>query len=435
MNISIVFIIGIFYCCGQTTGGSIRTASNDKSWKKIDELCMKEAEKVIAWRRDIHQNPELGNREFRTSKLVAEHLQKLGIEVQTGIAHTGVVGILKGKSGGHVIALRADMDALPVRELTDVPFASKVTASYNGQVVPVMHACGHDAHVAILMGVAEVLSEVQDRLHGTVKFIFQPAEDSKPDNEDGGAELMIKEGVLEDPAVDAIIGLHVVPYPVSTIKYKPGGIFAGVDNFEITVKGKQVHGALPWAGIDPITVSAQIISGLQTIVSRQIDITEAPALLTIGTIHGGVQQNIVPGEVVMKGTIRTFSKNSREQIFDKIMRMSGKIAEASGATAEVSFFKGVPVVNNDPDLTRMMAGILGKVARDNGISLATPITVGDDFSLYAEKIPGFYFLLGVVPEGADPARIINHSPFFDIDEHALFTGIKALSHIITEYLK
>ncbi len=410
--------------------------TSEKNWKKIDELCLKVEPKVIAWREDIHQNPELGNREFRTSELIAEHLEKLGIEVQKGVAHTGVVGILRGKKEGPVIALRADMDALPVRELVDLPFASKVTAEYNGKEVPVMHACGHDAHVAILMGVAEVLSQVRNELSGTVKFIFQPAEDSKPDGEEGGAEMMIKEGVLENPKPDAIFGLHVVPYPSSTLSYRTGGIFAGVDNFDIIIKGKQTHGALPWTGIDAIPVSAQIILGIQTIVSRQIDLTEVPAFISIGTIHGGTQRNILSGEVEMNGTIRTFSEPMKKDIQERIKRTAASIAESAGATAESMFYSGgAPVVYNDPDLTMKMVTTLNKVGEQSGIFITRPITVGDDFSFYTQKIPGTYFLLGVAPKSENPAKIINHSPFFRIDESALIKGVEVFSHLTFDFLQ
>jgi len=439
-----IFITGLFLifmsgsqsgnCIAQLSAKSKNNSANDELWKTIDILCLKEADKVIAWRRDFHRNPELGNREFRTAKKIAEHLRELGIQVQTGVAHTGVVGIMKGKYDGPIVALRADIDALPIKELADIPFASKVTAGYNGQQVHVMHACGHDAHAAILMGVAEVLSQIKDELHGTIKFIFQPAEDSKPDGEEGGADLMIKEGVLENPVPDVIFGLHVAPYPSATLSYRTGGIFAAVDNFSITVKGAQTHGALPWTGTDAITVSAQIITGLQTIISRQIDLTEAPAIISIGTINGGIQQNIVSGEVEMKGTIRTFSISMQKDIQERIKRTAENIAESAGAKTDVSFYTGVPVVYNDPDLTAKMSATLNTVAKNSGIFMTRPITVGDDFSSYTQKIPGFYFLLGVAPEGENPAKIINHSPYFIIDEKALIKGVEAITHLTVDYL-
>jgi len=427
-------IIKLADCNAQSLNKSKENTPGELLWNKIDKLSLNVENKVIAWRRDIHQNPELGNREFRTSKLIADHLKKLGMEVRTGVAHTGVVGILKGKSEGPVIALRADMDALPVKEMVDLPFASKVMDNVNGKQVPVMHACGHDAHVAILMGVAEVLSQVRNELPGTVKFIFQPAEDSNPDGIEGGAALMVKEGVLENPKVDAILGLHVVPYPASTISYRPGGIFAAVDNFNITIKGRQTHGALPWTGIDAIPISAQIVLGLQTIISRQIDLTEAPAFLSIGTIHGGTQVNILAGEVKLEGTVRSFSITMRKDIQERIKQTATNIAESAGATAEVSFIPGVPVVYNDPELTEMLAGTLTKVASGTGISIARPITVGDDFAFYTQNIPGMYFLLGILPKGVDPYKSINHSPYFVVDESAMIKGIEALSHMAYTYL-
>jgi len=427
-------IIKLADCNAQSLNKSKENTPGELLWNKIDKLSLNVENKVIAWRRDIHQNPELGNREFRTSKLIADHLKKLGMEVRTGVAHTGVVGILKGKSEGPVIALRADMDALPVKEMVDLPFASKVMDNVNGKQVPVMHACGHDAHVAILMGVAEVLSQVRNELPGTVKFIFQPAEDSNPDGIEGGAALMVKEGVLENPKVDAILGLHVVPYPASTISYRPGGIFAAVDNFNITIKGRQTHGALPWTGIDAIPISAQIVLGLQTIISRQIDLTEAPAFLSIGTIHGGTQVNILAGEVKLEGTVRSFSITMRKDIQERIKQTATNIAESAGATADVSFIPGVPVVYNDPLLTEMLAGTLTKVASGTGISIARPITVGDDFAFYTQNIPGMYFLLGILPKGVDPYKSINHSPYFVVDESAMIKGIEALSHMAYTYL-
>lgn len=431
-----LMVCDIEYSIGQgITGKSNQNHRKETVWKKVDDLCLKEQDKVIAWYRDLHENPELGNREFRTAGIVAEHLRNLGLEVQTGVAHTGVIGILKGRFEGPVIALRADMDALPVKELSGVPYASKVMAEYNGQQVPVMHACGHDAHTAILMGVAEVLVQVKNDLHGTVKFIFQPAEDSKPEGEEGGAWLMIQQGVLENPKPEAIFGLHVTPYPSSTINYRAGGIFAGVDNFDIKVTGRQTHGALPWAGIDAIPVSAQIITALQTVVSRQIDLTQEPAIITIGTIQGGIQRNIIAGEVLMKGTIRTFSPMTQKDIQDRIEKTAKNIAQSAGASAEVSFYEGVPAVINDAKLTGDLSNTINRVGEKSGVFITSPITVGDDFALFAKQIPGMYILLGVAPKGADPAKIINHSPFFMVDEQALIKGVEALSHLSIDYLQ
>jgi amidohydrolase len=419
---------------GQTSNEIKKQQSESASWKKIDKLCLEVESKVISWRQDFHQNPELGNREFRTSKIIAEHLKSLGLEVQTNVAHTGVVAVLKGKSETPVIALRADIDALPVKEMADVPFASKVVAEYNGNQVPVAHACGHDAHTAMLMGVAEVLSKVKGELSGTVKFIFEPAEDSNATNEESGAELMIKEGVLDNPKVDAIFGLHVAPYPASGLYYRTGGLFAGVNNFTVIVKGKQTHGAMPWTGTDAITVSAQIITGLQTIISRQIDITEAPAIITVGTINGGSQVNILPGEVKFEGTLRTFSPVILKDIEERMTRTVTNIAESSGATATISFTTGVPAVYNDPALTEMLLGTFNRAAGNSAL-VSRPFPVGDDFSAFTRNIPGFYFILGTAPKGVDPFRIINHSPYFIIDETALVKGVEAMSHLAFDYLK
>jgi len=433
----IVFTVLVSVCTkgtGQTSNEIKKQQSESASWKKIDKLCLEVESKVISWRQDFHQNPELGNREFRTSKIIAEHLKSLGLEVQTNVAHTGVVAVLKGKSETPVIALRADIDALPVKEMADVPFASKVVAEYNGNQVPVAHACGHDAHTAMLMGVAEVLSKVKGELSGTVKFIFEPAEDSNATNEESGAELMIKEGVLDNPNVDAIFGLHVAPYPASGLYYRTGGLFAGVNNFTVIVKGKQTHGAMPWTGTDAITVSAQIITGLQTIISRQIDITEAPAIITVGTINGGSQVNILPGEVKFEGTLRTFSPVFLKDIEERMTRTVTNIAESSGATATISFTTGVPAVYNDPALTEMLLGTFNRAAGNSAL-VSRPFPVGDDFSAFTRNIPGFYFILGTAPKGVDPFRIINHSPYFIIDETALVKGVEAMSHLAFDYLK
>jgi len=405
------------------------------TWSKIDQLSSAVAPRVITWRRDIHQHPELGNREFRTAQLVADHLRRLGFEVKTGVAHTGVVGVLQGKKPGPVVALRADMDALPVKEALDLPFASKVKATYNGQEVSVMHACGHDAHTAVLLGVAEVLSALREQLPGTVKFIFQPAEDSKPDGEEGGAELMIREGVLENPKANVIFGLHVLPYPSGTIGYRPGGLMAAVDNFRIMVRGRQTHGALPWGGVDPIPVASQIILGLQTIVSRQIDLTAAPAVVTVGTIHGGSQTNIVPNEVEMSGTIRTFDPTMRKEIHKRIQSTATMIAQSAGATAEVTIFAGAaPVTFNDPSLTQRMGPVLEKVAGKGKALIVPPITAGEDFSFYQQQIPGLFFFLGIAPKDVDPSKVaMNHSPYFYVDESSLIVGVRALAHLTFAY--
>ncbi|HMB90813.1 MAG TPA: amidohydrolase, partial [Rhodothermales bacterium] len=401
----------------------------------IDEKAAEIEEQVVAWRRDIHAHPELGNREFRTAGLVAEHLQNLGMEVRTEVGHTGVVATLEGGQPGPVVALRADMDALPVTELADVPFASKEKAIYNGQEVGVMHACGHDNHVAILMGVAEVLASLRDDLPGTVKFIFQPAEEGAPAGEEGGADLMLKEGAFEEPRPDAIFGLHVWPGSVGTIHYRPGGAMASSDGLRIMVRGRQTHGASPWGGVDPIVVASQIVLGLQTIASRQIDVTATPSIITIGSIHGGVRGNIIPDEVEMVGTIRTFDAEIQKDIHARIKHTAERIAESAGATAEVTIRVGYPVTVNDPDLTAQMLPTLERVAGAEMVSLSTPITGAEDFSYFAREVPGLYFFLGVTPEDQDPETAPkNHSPYFFADEAALSVGVRALAHLTVDYM-
>src|SRR5688572_2453024 len=357
---------------------------------EVDRRVATTMPKVVAWRRDIHANPELGNRETRTAKLVADHLRALGMEVKTGVAHTGVVGVLRGGKPGPVVALRADMDALPVTELVDLPFASKVRTTYNGQEVGVMHACGHDNHVAILMGAAEVLAGMRKDLPGTVKFIFQPAEEGAPDGEEGGAALMIKEGVMNDPAPVVIFGLHVGPDSVGLLGYSPRGAMAASDRLRIVVRGKQTHGAMPWGGVDPIVASAQIITALQTITSRQMDVSQAPSIVTIGMINGGIRNNIIPDSVVMIGTVRTLDRGHRTEIHRRITLTAQRAAESIGATAAVDIALGYPVTWNDPALAEKMAPTLKRV--NKGRAQVTPPSLGaEDFSYFQEKIPGFYF--------------------------------------------
>ncbi|HYC51873.1 MAG TPA: amidohydrolase [Gemmatimonadaceae bacterium] len=390
--------------------------------------------KVIAWRRDIHQHPELGNRETRTAKIVADHLRALGMEVRTNVAHTGVVGVLRGGRPGPVVALRADMDALPVTEMVDVAFRSRVRTLYNGDSVGVMHACGHDNHVAILMGTAEVLAGMKAMLPGTVKFIFQPAEEGAPAGEDGGADLMIKEGVLENPAPQAIFGLHVWADSAGRITYKPGGTMAGGDGLRIVVVGRQTHGAMPWGGVDPVVASAQVITALQTVTSRQTDITQAPAIVTIATIHGGVRGNIIPDSVVMTGTIRTLDPKQREDILARVRRTAEKTAESFGATARVTTQQGYPVTYNDPALTERSLSTL-RSAADGRVALTSPTMGSEDFSYFQQRIPGFYFFLGVTPRGQDPVTAPrNHSPYFAADEYALPVGVRALTQLAIDYL-
>jgi amidohydrolase len=389
--------------------------------------------RVVEWRRDIHEHPELGNREFRTAALVAEHLRDLGIEVRTEVAHTGVVGVLRGGRPGPTVALRADMDALPVTEMVDLPFASRVRTEYNGQEVGVMHACGHDNHVAILMGTAEVLAGMRDELPGTVVFLFQPAEEGPPAGEDGGAGLMIEEGALANPAPEAIFGLHVWPSRVGTLSYRPEGTMAASEGLTIKIVGKQTHGAMPWAGVDPIVTASQVVLGLQTIVSRQSDITKAPVVVTIGSIHGGLRGNIIPDSVVMVGTIRTLDEGMRTDVHERIRRTAQQIAAAGGAEAVVTISEGgAPVTYNDPELTRWALPTLEGAAGADAVSVIPPITGAEDFSLYQKEIPGMFFFLGGLPEGR-PSQP-NHSPLFFVDEAALPVGVKVMAGLAVDYL-
>ncbi len=405
--------------------------------EQVDRSADRIESKVIEWRRHFHQFPELSNREFKTAQKVAEHLTRFGLEVKTGVAHTGVVGLLKGGKPGPVIGLRADMDALPVTERVDVPFASKVRTEFNGQDVGVMHACGHDAHTAMLMGVAEILSSMKTDLAGSVKFIFQPAEEGAPRGEEGGAGLMVAEGVLENPKVDVIFGLHVWALEeVGKIGYCPGGALAASDGLRITVKGKQTHGSTPWTGVDPITVSAQIIMGLQTIISRQTELTENAAVITIGSIHGGVRSNIIPDQVEMIGTIRTLNTEMQDKIHKKIRLTVTKIAESAGAVAEVRIGKGNPVTYNDPELMATMLPTLKAAVGAENVELRKAITGAEDFSFYQKQVPGLFFFLGGMPKGKKPEDAApHHSPDFYIDESCLKLGVRSLSYLVLDYME
>ncbi|HNR17431.1 MAG TPA: amidohydrolase [Chitinophagaceae bacterium] len=392
--------------------------------------------KCIEWRKDLHMNPELGNREFRTSKIIATHLKSLGIDVKEGVAKTGVIGILKGGKPGPCIALRADMDALPIVERVNIPFASTQKSTYNGQEVGVMHACGHDTHVAILMSVAEILSGMKNDIKGTVKFIFQPAEEGPPAGEEGGAELMVKEGVMDNPKVDAIFGLHIESdIEAGKIEYKPGAFMASSDWFTIKVKGKGSHGSQPWKGIDPIQISAQIIEGLQTIVSRQSELTKAPVVITVGKIHGGVRNNIIPEECVMDGTIRTLDNNMQKEVHEKIKWTAQKIAEASGATAEVSIDTKTLVTYNTPELVKKMISSLEAAAGTGNVRERNWVTGAEDFSYYGTKAPAFFFYLGGMPKGSDPKNAPpHHTADFFVDDEGMKTGIKAFCHLVIDYM-
>jgi amidohydrolase len=401
---------------------------------QIDQKATAIQSKLVEWRRYIHQHPELGNREFNTEKFIADHLKALGIEVKTGVAKTGVVGILKGDKPGPVIALRSDMDALPIKERVDVPFKSTVTAEYMGQTVPVMHACGHDSHIAMLLGTAEVLSSMKKDLAGTVKFIFQPAEEGPPGNEEGGAPLMVKEGVMDDPKVDVIFGLHIESnIEIGRIEYKPGAFMASSDWFTIKVKGKGAHGSKPWAGVDPIVVSASIINGLQQIVSRQMELTKAPVVITVGKITAGVRNNIIPEECEMLGTIRTLDSKMQKEVWERIKTTATKIAEASGATADVTIDTKTLVTYNDTSLIRMMIPSLAKATNGN-LGEREWVTGAEDFSYYGTKAPALFFYLGGMPKGNDPYKAPDHhTADFYIDDSMLFTGVKAFCNLVFDY--
>ncbi|WP_082106771.1 M20 family metallopeptidase [Kordia zhangzhouensis] len=389
--------------------------------------------KLIEWRRDFHQHPELSNREFKTAEKIAAHLRSLGMEVQTNIAKTGVVGILRGDQPGKVVALRADIDALPVTERTDVPFKSTVRTTFNGVETGVMHACGHDTHTAILMGVAEIFSKHKDKIKGTIKFIFQPAEEGAPKGEEGGAELMVKEGVLKNPEVDVIFGLHIsAGFDVGTISYKAGGIMAASQSFEIKVKGKQSHGSRPWTSIDPIVASAKIIDGLQTIISRESELTNEGAVITVGKITSGVRSNIIPEEATMIGTIRTLDYDMQAFINKRMKEMVPTIAKAYRAEATIEIEKGYPITYNDPQLTAQMLPSLQKAAGSENVKEIKAITGAEDFSFFQKEVPGLYFFLGGKTIGQEPTS--HHTPDFYIDESGMKLGVKAFIQLTLDYL-
>lgn len=435
MRNTLLLFAGLFMACFLKT--SVLRAQVDNFYKEVDKISAEIEDKVIEWRRDFHQNPELSNREFKTAEKIAAHLKSLGIEVQTGVAKTGVVGVLKGGKPGPVVALRADMDALPVTERVEVPFASKVKSTYNNMDVGVMHACGHDTHVAMLMGTAEVLSKMKKELKGTVKFIFQPAEEGAPEGEEGGAELMVKEGVLENPKVDAIFGLHINSMtPVGSIKIKTEGIMAAADMFRIEVKGKQTHGSTPWTGLDPIVVSSQIVMGLQTIISRQVPLTQAPAVLSVGGLHSGVRNNIIPESAEMYGTIRTFDPKMQETIHRNIERTATSIAESAGLTADVTINTGYPVTYNNVELTNTMIPTLKAAAGDENVQFIKPITGAEDFSFFQKEVPGMFFFLGGMSPDKTPEQVgPHHTPDFYIDESGMRLGVRTFCYLVYDYLE
>ena len=403
----------------------------------IREKIARIEDRVIGWRRDIHQHPELGNREFRTAGIVADHLNALGLdELRTEVAHTGVVGILHGGKPGPVVALRADMDALPVTEQVDLPFASTVRTTYNGVEVGVMHACGHDAHTAILMGAAEILAGMKEDVPGTVVFIFQPAEEGTPKGEDGGARMMVAEGVLDDPEVDVIFGLHTWPGPPGLLTVRDGGTMAGSDRLYITVTGRQTHGAMPSMGVDPVTIAAQIIVNLQTMVGRQINAATSPVVISIGKVDGGVRHNIIPDSVQLTGTVRHLNPESRDDLMARIEKTAMMTAEAAGGSAEVEVISYAPPVFNDPDLVARMAPTLKRVAGDAGFIQGAPPTMGaEDFAHYQRRVPGVYFFLGINDEGVGFGEAApNHSPHFYVNEDALKVGVEAMVAMTLDYM-
>lgn len=410
-------------------------ASAQTIQQQVDQKSKAELSKVIEWRRYLHQHPELGNREFNTAVMIAKHLKSLGIEVKTGVAKTGVVGILKGGKPGPVVALRADMDALPVYERVNLPFASKDSAEYLGQKVAVMHACGHDSHVAILMGTAEVLASMKKDIAGTVKFIFQPAEEGPPGTEEGGAPMMVKEGVMDNPTVDAVFGLHIASSTESgTIRYKAGPFMASSDWFTIKIKGKQAHGSAPWGSIDPIVTGTQIINGLQTIVSRRENIVKAPVVITIGKFHSGLRNNIIPEEALLEGTIRTLDSGMQKEVWERIRTMAENIATANGAKVEVSFDTKTLVTFNDTTLVNMMVPSLERAAGAGNIASSQWTTGAEDFSFFGTKAPAFFFNLGGMAKGMDPEKAPgHHTPDFYIDDSQLDVGVKAFCNIVFDY--
>jgi amidohydrolase len=421
---SLTLVLLIPAALGAQASASTRT--------EIERRATELAPKVVAWRRDIHQHPELSFQETRTAALVADHLRKLGLEVQTGVGGNGVVGVLRGGRPGPVVALRADMDALPVTEMVDLPFKSTVRAQYRGQEVGVMHACGHDNHVAILMGTAELLAGMKDRIPGTVKFLFQPAEESPPT---GGAGPMIDAGALENPKVDAVFGLHVGPGPSGRVSYTNGAALAAADGFRIVVHGKQTHGAVPYAGVDPIVVGSQIVLAFQTIVSRQVNLSSAPAILTVGAFNGGNRENIIPDSVVMIGTIRTFDESVRAEIHTRVKRTAESIAQSAGATADVRIDIGYPVTINNAGLTARMLPTLQRAAGAGNVSAGTASTASEDFSRFAQKVPGLFVFLSVTPPNIDwRTAASNHSPLFQADEAALPVGVRIMSELAVDYL-
>src|SRR5687767_1027942 len=426
-------LILVFFLCFAASTSVLAVEPSEE----INAAAQRILPQVIEWRRHLHQYPELGNREFKTADYIEKHLRRLGLEVRTKVAKTGVVGILRGGQPGATIGLRADMDGLPVTERVNLPFASKEKTEYNGQQVGVMHACGHDSHMAMLLGTAEVLSQMKDKVRGTVVFIFQPAEEGPPAGEEGGAALMVKEGVMDNPKIDAIFGIHIDALTeIGKIKYKSGSFMAAADWFTIKVKGKQTHGSTPWTGVDPIAVASQIINGLQMIVSRQSELTKAPVVITVGKINGGVRENIIPEEMTMAGTIRTLDDQMQKDVHEKIKITAQKIAESMGATAEVSIETKTLVTYNTPELVLQMLPSLEKASGKENVIESEWTTGAEDFSYFGEKAPSFYFFIGGMPKGKNPKDAApHHTPDFYVDDSRLDVGIKAFANIVFDYTK
>ena len=425
---AVVPALVLLACAARPVQAQTPAAVSADAERKIEAVLRQ----VVTWRRDFHQHPELGMQETRTAKVIADHLRSLGLEVQTGVpgAPTAVVGILKGGKPGKVVGLRADMDGLPVTEQVDLPFKSTAKTMWNGQETGVMHACGHDNHMAILMGAATALAGMREQLPGTVKFLFQPAEEGP-----GGADPMVKAGVLKNPDVHAVFGLHVFPFPAGQIVYRSGPLMASADEFTIVITGKQTHGAVPWGGVDPIVIGAQIVTAFQSIVSRQVNISEAPAVVTVGKFAGGNRSNIIPDTVELVGTVRAFDEGERAKIQQRIRAIATNYAEASGATATITFGLGYPVTRNDPALTEQMVPTLKRVAGEKQVVVGPLTGTAEDFSYFQQAVPGLYFFLGVTPSTKDPKTVAsNHSPLFFADESALPVGVRAMTHLTLDYL-
>ena len=425
----ILLLIAVAYMTSFITMGQ-------KFDKQIQSMVTKTEKEVIKWRHWFHQNAELSNREFKTAERIASILKEVGYEPQTGVAKTGVVAVLKGGKPGPVVGLRADIDALPVKERAKLPWASKMVGEYNGEEVPVMHACGHDTHISILLGVAKMLWEMKDEVSGTVKFIFQPAEEGAPKGEEGGAKLMIEEGVLKNPDVEVIFGLHIsANAPVGILRIRPEGIMAAVNSMRIDIRGKQAHGSAPWDGVDPVVTAAQIINNLQTIVSRNMKLTEAPAVITIGAIQGGVRHNIIPESLYMLGTVRTLDSKMRTQILQRIREVTTKTAEANNAEVEISIDDGYPITYNDLSLYNQMFPTLERAAGKDNVEIIKPITGAEDFSFFQEEIPGLYFFIGGCPKGTDATSAAgHHTPDFYVDDSGMALGMKAMMGLTLDYM-